>query len=307
MKKRTRSMRVMNLHIPYHIIMIIWSLIAMAPVWLLLINTLKPKKEIYTNPFGLPREWTLDNYRYIISDNNFFSYFRNSFIVVVVSLAVILLLGSLCAYALAHWRTRTSRGVYFFIIVGMMLPIKIATIRLLEIMKTLGLLNTLWSLFPVYIAMGLPVAVFILTEFIRGLPGELYEAGFMDGAGRFMIYRKIVLPLIRPALATVAIYNLVPIWNDLWFPLIFINVENQKTVLLAVTRLQGHHGLAQAADHSVPVRAARHPAVSDDVQAVRQGTDGRRREGIKGKSDPACDTKTKEARVMNAGFEVRQE
>ena len=241
MKKRTRSMRIMNLHIPYHIIMIIWSLIAMAPVWLLLINTLKPKKEIYTNPFGLPREWTLDNYRYIISDNNFFSYFRNSFIVVVVSLAVILLLGSLCAYALAHWRTRTSKGVYFFIIVGMMLPIKIATIRLLEIMKTLGLLNTLWSLFPVYIAMGLPVAVFILTEFIRGLPGELYEAGFMDGAGRFMIYRKIVLPLIRPALATVAIYNLVPIWNDLWFPLIFINVENQKTVLLAVTRLQGQY------------------------------------------------------------------
>ena len=241
MKKRTRSMRIMNLHIPYHIIMIIWSLIAMAPVWLLLINTLKPKKEIYTNPFGLPREWTLDNYRYIISDNNFFGYFKNSFIVVVVSLAVILLLGSLCAYALAHWRTRTSRGVYFFIIVGMMLPIKIATIRLLEIMKTLGLLNTLWSLFPVYIAMGLPVAVFILTEFIRGLPGELYEAGFMDGAGRFMIYRKIVLPLIRPALATVAIYNLVPIWNDLWFPLIFINVENQKTVLLAVTRLQGQY------------------------------------------------------------------
>lgn len=241
MKKRARSMRIMNLHIPYHIIMIIWSLIAMMPVWLLLINTLKPKKEIYTNPFGLPREWTLDNYRYIISDNNFFGYFRNSFIVVVVSLAVILLLGSLCAYALAHWRTRTSRGVYFFIIVGMMLPIKIATIRLLEIMKTLGLLNTLWSLFPVYIAMGLPVAVFILTEFIRGLPGELYEAGFMDGAGRFMIYRKIVLPLIRPALATVAIYNLVPIWNDLWFPLIFINVENQKTVLLAVTRLQGQY------------------------------------------------------------------
>ena len=241
MKKRACSMRIMNLHIPYHIIMIIWSLIAMMPVWLLLINTLKPKKEIYTNPFGLPREWTLDNYRYIISDNNFFSYFRNSFIVVVVSLAVILLLGSLCAYALAHWRTRTSRGVYFFIIVGMMLPIKIATIRLLEIMKTLRLLNTLWSLFPVYIAMGLPVAVFILTEFIRGLPGELYEAGFMDGAGRFMIYRKIVLPLIRPALATVAIYNLVPIWNDLWFPLIFINVENQKTVLLAVTRLQGQY------------------------------------------------------------------
>ena len=112
---------------------------------------------------------------------------------------------------------------------------------LLQLMKNLGLLNTLWSLYPVYIAMGLPTAVFILTSFIRGLPGELYDAGFMDGATRFMIYHRIVIPLIRPALATVAIYNLVPIWNDLWFPLIFITDESQKTVLLAVTRLQGQY------------------------------------------------------------------
>ena len=228
-------------HIPYHIIMIIWSFIAMAPVWMLLINTLKPKKEIYTNPFGLPKQWTLDNYRQILADSNFFNYFRNSFLVVVVSLGLILLLGSLAAYALAHWRTRTSRGIHLFFIVGMMLPIKIATIRLLQLMKIFGWLNSLMSLFPVYIAMGLPTAVFILTEFIRELPGELYEAGFMDGAGRFMIYYRIVIPLIRPALATVAIYNLVPIWNDLWFPLIFITEESSKTVLLAVTRLQGQY------------------------------------------------------------------
>jgi raffinose/stachyose/melibiose transport system permease protein len=134
-----------------------------------------------------------------------------------------------------------SGFIYLAIIIGMMLPIKIATIRLLEMMKTLGLLNSLWSLFPVYIAMGLPTAVFILTGFIRGLPGELYEAGYMDGANRFKIYWTIVLPLVRPALATVAIYNLVPIWNDLWFPLIFINQESQKTVLLAVTKLQGQY------------------------------------------------------------------
>ena len=228
-------------HIPYHIIMVIWSFIAMAPVWMLLINTLKPKKEIYTNPFGLPKQWTLDNYRQILADSNFFNYFRNSFLVVVVSLGLILLLGSLAAYALAHWRTRTSRGIHLFFIVGMMLPIKIATIRLLQLMKIFGWLNSLMSLFPVYIAMGLPTAVFILTEFIRELPGELYEAGFMDGAGRFMIYYRIVIPLIRPALATVAIYNLVPIWNDLWFPLIFITEESSKTVLLAVTRLQGQY------------------------------------------------------------------
>ena len=239
--RKYRSMRIANMHIPSHILLILWSFIAMFPVWILIINTLKTKKDIYGNPFGLPSPWTLENYQYVIADRNFFNYFRNSLLVVVVSLALILLLGSLCAYALAHWRSKMSGFVYFAIIIGMMLPIKIATIRLLQMMKTFGLLDSLWSLFPVYTAMGIPTSVFILTAFIRSLPRELYEAGFIDGAGRFKIYRTIVMPLIRPALATVAVYNLVPIWNDLWFPLVFINQESQKTVLLAVTKLQGQY------------------------------------------------------------------
>lgn len=240
-EKKTKSLRIMNMHIPYHILMIIWSFVALFPMWFLIINTFKVKKEIYTNFFGLPKKWTLENYQALMQNSDFFAYFRNSFLVVVVSLFMILLLGSLCAFALAHWRTKTSRAVYFFFVIGMMLPIKIATIRLLQIMKALNTLNTLYSLFPVYIAMGLPTAVFILTEFIHGLPGELYEAGYIDGAGRFRIWYQIVVPLIKPALATVAIYNLVPIWNDLWFPLIFITKESSKTVLLAVTRLQGQY------------------------------------------------------------------
>jgi len=240
-EKKTRSLRIMNMHIPYHIVMILWSFIAAFPLYFLLINTFKVKKEIYTNFFGLPKKWTLENYQALFANSDFFAYFRNSFLVVVISLFMILLLGSLAAYALAHWRTRFSRAVYFFFVIGMMLPIKIATIRLLQIMKALNTLNTLFSLYPVYIAMGLPTAVFILTEFVHGLPGELYEAAYMDGAGRFKIWYRIVIPLIRPALATVAIYNLVPIWNDLWFPLIFITKESSKTVLLAVTRLQGQY------------------------------------------------------------------
>jgi len=240
-KKRERQLHLNQWHIGYHIIMIIWSLVAMTPVWILIINTFKNKREIYSNPFGLPQSWTFDNYSYVLRGSDFLTYFKNSFVVVVGSLAMILLLGSLAAYALAHWRTRTAKGVHFFFIIGMMLPIKIATIRLLQLMKGLNLLNTIWSLFPVYIAMGLPTAVFILTQFIRQLPGELYEASFVDGADRHVIYYRVVLPLIRPALATVAIYNLVPIWNDLWFPLIFITNESQKTVLLAVTKLQGQY------------------------------------------------------------------
>ena len=163
-EKKTRSLRIMNMHIPYHIIMILWSFIAMFPMWFLFINTFKVKKEIYTNFFGLPSKWTLANYQSLTSNSDFFAYFRNSTLVVVVSLFMILFLGSLCAYALAHWRSRTSRAIYYFFVIGMMLPIKIATIRLLQIMKALNALNTLYSLYPVYIAMGLPTAVFILAR-----------------------------------------------------------------------------------------------------------------------------------------------
>lgn len=240
-KQKTSSLRLSRMHIPSHIIMIVWCLISLFPIFLLVSNSLKDRMNLFRDPFGLPLSPTLDNYTYVMSDSNFFRYFANSIVVVVGSLTMILLLGSLAAYALAHWKAKVARITYYFFIIGMMLPIKIATIRLLELMKIMGLLNTLWSLLLVYIAMGLPIAIFVLTEFIRTLPADLYEAAYIDGAKRFKIYHSIVLPLIKPALATVAIYTLVPIWNDLWFPLIFITREEVKTVLLAVTKLQGQY------------------------------------------------------------------
>jgi len=197
----------------------------------------------------------------VLNNSDFLGYFKNSFVAVVVSIGLALALGSLAAYALANWRSRASSGLYFLMIAGMMLPIKIASIRLLELVKALGLLNTIWSLVPIYVAMGLPIAVFVLTEFVRQVPRELTEAGFMDGASRFHIFWRIVLPLLRPALATVAIYNLIPFWNDLWFPLIFINKESAKTLLLGVTRLFGQYQtdwskvLAVLALSAVPVVA----------------------------------------------------
>lgn len=239
--RRGRSLRLFRMHLPSHLVMILWALVVLVPVYLLFGNALKNRAGLYGNPFGPPNPATLDNFKAIIGSGNFFVYFKNSLFVVGLSLFLILLLGSLAAYGLAHWRSKNAKTIYFFFIFGMMLPIKIATIRLMELMKMLGLFNRLWSLILIYVAMGLPIAVFVLTEFIRSLPGDLYEAAHIDGARRSKIFYSIVLPLIKPALATVGIYNLVPIWNDLWFPLIFITQEDKKTVLLAVTRLQGQY------------------------------------------------------------------
>ncbi|MDR2477818.1 MAG: carbohydrate ABC transporter permease [Treponema sp.] len=235
------SLKQQNRHTGSHIILGIWSLIVLFPLWVMVINSFKDRLSIYQNPFGLPQKWNFINYGAVLGNGDFLVYFRNSFIVVILSLGTLLAAGSFAAYALANWRGKISRMVYFFFIAGMMLPIKIASIRILELIRFLGLLNTIWSLIPIYTAMGIPIAVFILTEFIRQIPHELTEAGIIDGAGRFGIFARIIAPLLRPALATTAIYNMVPFWNDLWFPLIFITNDRAKTLLLGVTRLFGQY------------------------------------------------------------------
>jgi raffinose/stachyose/melibiose transport system permease protein len=241
MEMKSQKMVFRLRRLPSHAVMILWSLIALFPIWVMLVNSLKTRFTIYDNPFWIPEKFNFSNYGAVLQSGDFMRYFANSLVVVVVSLLLVGVFGSLAAYAIANWRGRVSNALYFLLIAGMMLPIRIASIRLLEMMKTLGLLNKLWALPPIYIAMGIPIAVFVLTEFIRQTPQELTEAGFMDGAGRMLIFVRIVLPLLRPALATVTIYNLIPFWNDLWFPLIFINDERQKTLLLGVTRLFGQY------------------------------------------------------------------
>lgn len=224
-----------------HAILIVWSIIVLFPLWVMVVNSFKDRLSIYTNPFGLPETWNVSNYTDVLSSGDFFRYFLNSLLAVVLSLAIITVVGSMASYALAQWRGRWSHAVFFFLIMGMMLPIKIASIKLLEMMRSLHLLNTVWALVPIYVAMGIPIAIFILTEFIRQIPRELLEAAHIDGATRFQTLFAVVVPMIRPAIATVTIYNLVPFWNDLWFPLILINDEKSKTLLLGVTRLFGQY------------------------------------------------------------------
>lgn len=236
-----KSQRVQNMHIPSHIVLVVWSFIVLFPIYIMIINSFKTKFSIYDNPFGLPEKWNLKNYQYVFTNSDFMGYFMNSILVVVISLALTLALGAFAAYALANWKGKASNLVFFFIVAGMMLPIRIASIRLIQIVKVLGLLNTIWGLIPIYVAMGFPVSVFIMTAFIRSVPGELTESAFIDGAGRLKIFFVIIMPLLKPAMATVAIYNLVPFWNDLWFPLLFITDEKSKTLLLGVTRLFGQY------------------------------------------------------------------
>ncbi len=122
-----------------------------------------------------------------------------------------------------------------------MIPIRLGTIDLIRLMQFFSLQDTIWSLVPVYVAMGMPISIFILTAFVKTLPKEMFDAAKVDGASEWHIYLKIVVPLLRPAIATVAIFNMMKIWNDFWFPLVFIRAEKSRTVALGVSLLFGQY------------------------------------------------------------------
>jgi raffinose/stachyose/melibiose transport system permease protein len=119
-----------------------------------------------------------------------------------------------------------------------MIPIRLGTVGILNLVKAMGLVNNLIGLILVYVAMGLPLTIFVLTQFMRQVPRELKEAARVDGASEYRIF-GLVLPLVRPAVATVAVFVMIPIWNDLWFPLILANGESTKTVTLGAQQFLG--------------------------------------------------------------------
>ena len=222
-----------------YIVLGIWSLIVLFPIWTLVVNSFKPQKQIFKDPFGLPETFTLDGYREAWNNGRFDLYFINTLIVTAIALGLILFIGSMAAYALAKWKSPVSSFLYVFFIAGLMIPIRLGTLDLVRLIKALNLQDTYWSLIPVYVAMGMPIATFVLTAFIKELPGEMFEAAKIDGATEWQVYSRIVLPLMRPALATVAIFNMIKIWNDFWFPLVFIRAEESRTVALGVSLLFG--------------------------------------------------------------------
>lgn len=221
------------------VILSLWSLVVLFPLWTMLVNSLKSQMQIFMNPFSFPAKPMIAGYLHVLGDGDFLLYFWNTLLVAAIAIAGTLLCGSLAAYALAQWRSQAARLIYLLFLCGIMIPIRLGTINIFQIVKGLGLMGSLYGLIPVYIAWGLPIAVFVLTTFIQELPGELMESAAIDGASRLRIYSLITIPLVRPALGTVAILNLINIWNDIWFPLIFNLRENQRTLLLGVTYFFG--------------------------------------------------------------------
>lgn len=217
-----------------HGALILYLLIALFPVFVILINSFKSRRAIFREPLALPNtdSFSMIGYETVVSQGNFFGYMQNSLIVTVASLFFILLFGAMAAFALSEYRFRGNLIMGLYLALGIMIPIRIGTVAIPEMMVATGLVNTLWALILVYTAQGLPLAVFILSEFMRQVSDDLKNAARVDGLSEYTIFFRLVLPLVRPALATVAVFNMIPIWNDLWFPLILAPAEEVKTLTL---------------------------------------------------------------------------
>jgi len=226
-----------------HAALVLYALLAVFPVVLVLMNSFKSRTAIFSAPLRppLPGTFSLIGYDSVFSKANFFLYFANSIIVTVVSLALVLLFGAMASWALTEYRVRGNTALGLYLAIGIMVPIRLGTVAILKIIVGLNLANTLLALILVYTATGLPLAIFILSEFIQQIPRDMRDAARIDGASEYRIFWSVILPLIRPAVATVAVFTMVPIWNDLWFPLILAPGQKTQTVTLGVQQFIGQY------------------------------------------------------------------
>jgi raffinose/stachyose/melibiose transport system permease protein len=223
-----------------HVVLIAFVLLALGPIAVVIINSLKTTPAIFNAPFALPtaETFSLAGYTRVFTRGNFLLNYRNSLIVTISSVGLTIIFSTLAAYALVEYRTRFVPLLTALFLVGVMLPIRLGTIPIIKIMVSWGIIDTLAALILVYTAMSIPLAVTLMMTYFRTVPSELKEAARIDGANEWQTF-LIAMPLVRPGLAAVATVTMLPIWNDLWFPLILAPSKGNQTVTLGVQQFVG--------------------------------------------------------------------
>ncbi len=223
-----------------HTILLLYTLIALFPIVLVVINSFKTRKAIFDQPLSLPLPGTfsLEGYVTVWERASFPQYFANSLIVTIGSIFLILAIGAMAAFALSEYEFPGNPLLGLYLALGIMIPIRLGTIGILRLVAAMDLVNSLIALILVYTAQGLPLTIFVLQQFFVQVPRELKEAARVDGASEYRIF-GLVLPSVRPAVAVVAVFVMIPIWNDLWFPLILAPSEATKTVTLGAQQFLG--------------------------------------------------------------------
>ncbi|UOQ44035.1 carbohydrate ABC transporter permease [Halobacillus salinarum] len=224
--------------IPLYVLAIALLLFTGVPFFIMVSASFKSQIEFMGSPWALPENFSFENYR-LLFESDFFHFFLNSVIVSVISVVAVIVLAAMASYPLARMKFKLNRPLFLLFLVGMMIPIHTTLIPIFLLTKNLGLYDTIWALPGPYIAFAIPVSIVIFTQFLQELPKELEESAKMDGCGHFRLFWRILFPLLTPAVATVAIYNFIQIWNEFVFALVLTNSESNATLPLGLREFYG--------------------------------------------------------------------
>ncbi|MCL2662085.1 MAG: carbohydrate ABC transporter permease [Oscillospiraceae bacterium] len=227
--------------IPIFIFSLLWLVIAGAPFLFMALSTFKTQFEMLTGGvFALPQSFYLSNLVTVVT-GGFWNYFLNSVIVVTISLFLLLMITSFAAYPLSRFKFKFRNTIFSTIVACMAIPIHVALIPIFVMMRNIGLFDSIWALIGPYIAFNLPISVFILTTFMGLIPREMEEAAEIDGCSKYRIFFTIMLPLSKPGLATLAIFNAINMWNEFVFAFVLTQSMGSRTLPLAIWEFQGQY------------------------------------------------------------------
>ncbi|OXM16287.1 carbohydrate ABC transporter permease [Paenibacillus herberti] len=223
------------------VLLITYVLIVLLPFTVMFFATFKSMSGLFQDPFGLPESFALTNYFELFRQENMLLYFKNSGVVTLFSITSILFMSSLVAFGITRMSGRKAALLFAFFSLGMTIPSQTSIIPLFIMMSKLGLTNSQLGLVLVETAFIIPIGVFILTGFMKTIPQEMIEAAQMDGANEWYIYQRIAMPISLPSVATLAIFALMIVWNNLLLPLLLLKSSALKTLPLKLLEFKGEY------------------------------------------------------------------
>lgn len=225
--------------IPLYLILVIGTILSLYPLIWMFYSSFKSNQDISNNAFSLPNKLHFENYVDAWQTAKIGVYFINSVVVSIVAIIFTILIGALAAFILSKFEFKAKKFVYTSFMIGMLIPLQSVLVPLFIQMRSLKLLDTQWSLILCYTAFGLPVTIFVLESFMRSFPDSILEAAIMDGSSIPRIFFGIILPMTRPAIATITILNFLNNWKEFSFALTFITKETRKTLPLGLYNFLG--------------------------------------------------------------------
>ena len=224
-----------------YIVLGLYAITCLYPMVWLILSSFKSNEELFANTWGLPSALEITNYVTAIVQGKIGRYFINSVITSIASVVICVVLASMVSYAITRMQWKLSKMVLRLFLLGMMIPMYATIVPLFSIFNKLDLLNTYISVIIPHVVFGFPMAIFIMAGFMEGIPRELEEAAVMDGANIYQIFGKIIAPITKPSIVTVAVITFIDAWNDLLIPQIFLTSSEKMTLPVGLTEFEGLH------------------------------------------------------------------